>query len=178
MSSLSSIMRPSSGGGGGGMNGLVFLQSQTVAGAAAVQFTTGITNTYNNYLLLCENVNIPAASGTAILGIQLSIDGGSSYISTGYYADNFPESSLVLLTDVLNTYFFAGSTVLSNMTSGNGYVTAEYSLCILDPTTPGTSSQFDAVGYVVSSTTINAFQVVMSDASLISGTFHLYGYQQ
>ena len=178
MSSLASIFRQGSGGGGGVMSGLVFLQSQTVAGAASVQFTTGITNTYNNYLLLCENVNVPAASGTDYMGMRLSTNGGSSYIDTGYYSDNFNFSTLVWLEDVQTTYYFAGSVLLSNMTSGIGYVQLETMLSIWDTGAPEIFAAYTPLAYSVPSTIVNAVEVIMTDGSLISGTFHLYAYQQ
>lgn len=60
---------------------LVLIQSQTVSGAASVVFTTGITATYNNYAFLCSNVNTSVATA---LALQISTNGGSSYITTAY----------------------------------------------------------------------------------------------
>jgi len=69
-------------GGGGSGNGLVLIQSQTVSNVMAIQFTSGLT--YTNYYLLLTSV-VPVSSGNLVL--QVSNNGGSTYLGTGYAGD-------------------------------------------------------------------------------------------
>ena len=67
-----------------GMTGgkLVLIQSQVASGASSVTFSSGITSTYNNYVVLGSNLTVGATPN--ILGVQVSTDGGSTYKTTGY----------------------------------------------------------------------------------------------
>lgn len=61
---------------------LVLIQSQVANNSASITFTTGITSTYSNYLLLMSNFK-PATNNT-IVQLTISTNGGSTYIATGY----------------------------------------------------------------------------------------------
>jgi hypothetical protein len=61
--------------------GLVLIESQQGAGGD-IEFTTGITTTYQNFMIVFTNV---ITSGTSF---QFSLNGGSSYVNTGYFVDN------------------------------------------------------------------------------------------
>jgi hypothetical protein len=66
-----------SGGGGG----LKELSTVTISNQANVDITSGIDSTYNVYEIELSNVNL--ATNGADLTLQLSSDGGSTFISTG-----------------------------------------------------------------------------------------------
>ena len=66
----------------GALGGLVFLASATASASAAIEFTSGITSTYSNYVFMLKNVR-PATNAQDFY-FQVSSDGGSSWL-TGYY---------------------------------------------------------------------------------------------
>jgi hypothetical protein len=163
----------------------VLIQSQTASSSAAITFTTGITSTYNTYALVCSNVLAVATSNTLL--VQVSTNGGSSYISTGYLSGinsslynnatftNTNSTAGFLLMNALQTSGPGGSGIyyLQNMTSGAGYPT------IVGDAAYATASPWVKANvgglYNVSSTTVNAFQVVLTTTSILQGTFTLYG---
>ena len=58
---------------------LILIQTQTIPSGspvAEIDFTTGITSSYNNYFLTFDNIVIPAATGLANLVLQVSANGG------------------------------------------------------------------------------------------------------
>ena len=70
----------------GGSGALVLIQSQTASTSANIDFT-GITSTYNNYVI--EFTDIKLVNAGAVLSIRTSTDGGSTFSSTAndyYYA--------------------------------------------------------------------------------------------
>ncbi len=169
-----------SGGGGGGA--LALIQTQTVSGVTNIDFSTGITSTYNNYRLQFTNVTIPAASvSTTNLLIQISTDGGSTYITTNYVSANSGFAASTPWTTSATDAIGSGWVELFNLTSGSDYITfSPYPNNIqISPSGPGVSNMNGALdAYDVISTTANALRITTSDGSLISGTFSLYGYAQ
>ena len=61
---------------------ITLIETQTVTNKSAVTFT-GITSLFNNYSIICTNVTNPSFNGN-FFGMQISTDGGNSYINTGY----------------------------------------------------------------------------------------------
>lgn len=164
----------------------VKIQGQTPSGSSGITFTSGITATYNTYILSYENVTV---AGALNLVIQISTNAGVSYISTNYQSgiNNAPYNSSTLTNTNTATGFwitaFSANTVsangiiyLRNMTSGSGIVAChafneKYN-------SAGTASmEINAGAYTTAATTVNALQVVPS-ASTFSGTFTLYGMRQ
>ena len=163
-------------------NGLSLIQTQTVSSVTALAFTQGITTNYNNYLFISSNFNNPPGTGVQLL-LQISIDGGATYINTNYSPNAISAStaSFVASTLVLpsSTMFANSKCYLLNMTSAVGY-----------PTTIVSTSNFDSInGYIlvtnnlsnaysITPTVANALQIIMDDGSAFSGSFSLYGYSQ
>jgi hypothetical protein len=164
---------------------LVLIQTQTVSGVTAVNFTTGITSSYNNYFIAVTNFNSSTAVGTTWLTMSLSTDGGSTYITTGYF------NGLLGLTvapfgalDITGFYYFNAN--IMNLTSGSGYIISpsisSNSGWFYDPTGPSlTAMTNDADAYGTVSTVANAFQLQLQDNVIptsytFSGTISLYGY--
>lgn len=157
-----------SGGGGGDY---VLIQTQTATSQASLNFTTGITSTYNNYQLIIDNL-VPATTATAFC-VSLSTDGGATYITTNYNQGNTGLTALSL--NFNDSTFNYGTISLYNLTSGNGYVTVTGSGVIVDLTVPEVVNTGGNDAYLTASTVVNALQLVNSDGSTFSGTFSLYG---
>lgn len=167
------------GGGGGSSGALILIQTQTASGATSLTFTSGISSTYNNYEIFFDNVATTNTPNFVVA--QLSTDGGATYINTNYLNNNIGASvGLALFSTQSNSGdpgFTYGNTGLYNLTSGSNYVTAAaFSGAFYDTFVgnviipPATSS-----AYTVTSTTVNALQIVTDDGTAFSGTFSLYG---
>ena len=161
---------------------LVLIQTKTASGVAELDFTTGITSTYNNYMLQLSNIVWSNSSASVTLGIQISTNGGSTYISTGYQKGNASSTATnIEITEFGvggNTIFTNAKVELSNLTSGSGYVmgTPGDSLSFVPATGSTPGSGFGGVYTASSSIIVNAVRVVVSDGSNFSGTGSLYGY--
>ncbi len=166
--------------------GWVLIQSQTASASTNLSFTSGITSAYNNYVLVCSNMSV-ATFGVSIV-IQISTNGGSSYISTNYQSgtnyqvynsstrSNIQGSSSFLIESVLaNSTTFAQQMVyLRNMTSGSNYVEHNNVGCKFDSSGNATMS-LTSGAYTVASTIVNAFQINTLSINTFSGNFTLYG---
>lgn len=162
---------------GGSSGALVLIQTQTTASATEIDFTTGITSTYNNYLLI--GINTVMLAGAPQLGIQISIDGGATYITTNY------TSGFSALTTSMDFIVNGGSTTTSigynsytlfNLTSGTSLISGTGPGVSYDPANPPVSSNVVYDAYTIASTTVNALRLIASDGTAFSGTFSLYGY--
>ncbi len=169
--------------GGGGSGDLILLETQTVSGVTEVDFTTGITNTYRNFVLMFDNVPIysPTSSPFSFPTIQLSTNSGVSYITTGYNNNNSSNNIGLDLTasqSATADMVASGSYNIYNMTSGTGYVTGGASSNIkFSPTGPLAASPFVG-GYNTANIVVDAIRIVWDspDLTTIDGTFSLYGY--
>ncbi len=167
---------------GGGA--LIFLQTQTVSSVTAVNFTTGISSTYNNYLLIMKNGTL---TGGALVGgnpsvfmlAQLSTNGGSSYITSNYasfYSSAGSSGLQVLAAGAAGTGTFWGAIEFGGLTSANNYPMAAGNGAVFIGATRG---GFTGNGiYKPGSVATNALRIVMSDGSVFSGIFSLYAYAQ
>lgn len=173
---------PSSGGGGSG--DLVLLETQTVSGVTEVVFTSGITNTYRDFVLMFDNVPSysPTASPISYWSIQLSTDNGVSYINSGYLSDgsgsyssgmSMFDSASVVNSDAIA----AGAYKLFNLTSGVGYITGSNTGNKYSPLGSSITGTNRSAGYNTS-IVVNALRVALDspDLTTIDGTFSLYGY--
>jgi hypothetical protein len=170
---------------------LTLIQTKSASASSAVTFTTGITTTYNNYLLIFDSA---LASNTgAVLQIQFSTNGGSSYINSNYngsctitavgattFTSQGSASSSLFLTGPQNTsntnVFSAGTIYLNNLTSGasdaniygqgigkNGSVSW---------------SLMNVYGFLGGTNVVNALNIFYSAGTITTGNFSLYGYSK
>lgn len=159
-----------------GSGALTLLQTQVASSATELDFTTGITSTYNNYLILGSNITT-ADVGAVFIQLQVSTDGGITYDTTNY-TSGF--STLTTGMDYAvsndNTQYTFSPYYLTNVTSGSGYVLGSSNTNFFDTSgsTTSTSVLFDA--YTVINSTVNAFRLISSTGGAFSGTFSLYGY--
>ena len=176
------------GGGGGGGGNYVYLGGGTYSGVTEIDFTSLISSSYDNYCIEYYDV-VPSVNGTDI-GVQLSTDNGTTWISTGYtyyangygintnysyYIPNTSLSYLMLQRTLSNTpaYSTQGRFEMRGL-GGSTYKKVSMSR--------GVSAKSDGNAYFeeqasLSSTTaaVNALRIVQSGSATISGTFRLYG---
>lgn len=160
-----------------GPSALTLIQTQNVSPVAAVTFTSGINPSINNYLFLLTDINNPGGTASVLM-VQISIDGGVTYITTGYSSSSGGVTAGLAVTffNDLSTDFNNAQMVIQNLTSSSGYITMT-----------GIDSGWDSVGmaltggqqigaYTVPNTSANAIQLVTDDGSVFSGEFSLYSY--
>jgi len=176
--------QPASGGGGGN---LVLIQSQTVGSpVASLNFTSGITSTYNTYLFIMSYVT-PSNNGDALY-MQVTTNGGSTWISSGYTAGcNYTTSSTsTSLTNVNSTsqfiiapniynlpqYGVDGTLYCFNVTNGNDI--SINSLSTYTYSSPGYGA-YAFGGGSNTNNTINGFKFFMSTGNIRACIISLYG---
>ena len=170
----------------GGTNYLVLISSQTASASSSLTFTSGITSTYNDYFILLSSIKLSASNP---LQMQISTNGGSSYITSGYLtaqvgilstAASGTWANDVNATTYMVSMYMSASTVygfsniyLYNATSGSGLVTMAGDGCLA---LPGTSSEYVTLQgvYTTASTTVNALKFIPSSGTF-SGTITLFG---
>lgn len=174
-----------------GTPGIVLVEEHTASSSAALQFTSCISATYDDYMIKVLNV-IPATSAQRLLW-QISTNGGSSYASSAYawaeaYALTVP----------------SGGNEGSGSDSGVQVGTAEESASASDSGISGTlwlsnpgqsAGNQQLFGQLMSKdtrdgnfdmrmlggewqggpATVNAFQFIFSSGNITSGTIRCYG---
>lgn len=76
---------PAGGGGGGG--GLVLLEQHTASASSALNFTSAITSTYDEYVI--ELIDILPTTNSVEALLEVSTNGGSTYDTGANYATAF-----------------------------------------------------------------------------------------
>lgn len=166
---------------------LVLIGTTTAVNAATVDFTSGISSTYDDYILVCTKV-IPQTDNTD-LWIRASTDGGSTFLSTNEYdharnsvstgATNNPgggaaAAALILQTGLGNSTGEHLNAVLHfHNLSDTAVYKGVHGTGIFRNQTPAFFS-FAAGGMINVTTAINALRLMMSSGN-INGTFSLYG---
>ncbi|HVW99250.1 MAG TPA: hypothetical protein VHA52_02250 [Candidatus Babeliaceae bacterium] len=162
---------------------LVLIQTQSISSGSPVteiDFTTGLS--YNNYLIITDNIVNPGNDGVSFpnIGVQLSTDGGSTYINSGYYQNGGSGAIPVLIIANIGsaTSYISSNQTLINVKGNSGFISLI-----------GTSSEFDTSfsvlpnistsGGIYGTTIIaDALRIVMDDSSPFYGTVSLYGVTQ
>lgn len=149
------------------------IQTQVASAQATLDFTTGISGTYNNYLLIATDFSNPTASNTRSM-VQLSTDGGSSFISTNYKCLYGNSDGLTFSNIPTTTVVNCANVSLYNLTSGSGYVLSSSDYVEFDPSAPSIAGLTYTAAYRTASTSVNALRITMGNGSNFSGTFSLY----
>jgi hypothetical protein len=174
-------------GATGSSGSFVLIEEHTAASSAALNFTSCISATYDNYEI--DLVNILPAS-TSSVGLQMSTNGGSSYDTGSNYSwDAFAfstagtgnngsngDTQLTLLpnyTAVAN-FTVAGQYRLFGPASGANPIVAGTGFA-LTAADGRTAEGFTLAGAYLSTTAVNAFRVIASTGNLTSGTARCYG---
>ena len=164
-------------------NGLSLIQTKTASTSANLSFTTGIATPYVNFMFVINQI-VPS-TGTPTFGMQVSTNGGSSYIGSGYttgvntnpynsttLTNTNSTSNLILSPAITGSPGVSGVIFCFNVTGATGVTFAGYG-----------STQLAALNLtqIVGSSTataVNAFQFTMSSGNIASGSISLYGFLQ
>ena len=164
-----------------GVGNWVLIQTQTANNSATINFTTGITSTYTNYVFVLSNV-VPVTNNTG-LTMVVSVNGGSSYISTNYQAgdilfsynsttpaNNTTTAVMIITGGIANSDpGLSGTFWLSNITTAK------------PPVAYWNTMQWNGVrmslGASYNNTTsgVNAFRWAFGSGNISTGNFSLYG---
>lgn len=163
------------------------IQTQTASASSSITFTTGINATFNNYVLVISNM-VNSAGGT--FQVQLSTNGGSSYIATGYLsgynqfsynsttlANTNSTSSLLIGALGSASGFFNCVCYLYNLTSNTNYPSHNFNSNVT-PSVLTNNITFWGAGVYTTTALVNAIQIIPSAGNITSGTFTLYGILQ
>jgi len=155
---------------------MALIQTQTASASSSIVFSTGITSTYLNYVLFYTNI-VP--STTLTLELQLSTNGGSTYITSGYQAGNNITSynSATFANQNGTTFFYLSQSTFASFTSGFLYLnnlTANAVCSVNGQFYQDGTFQGLSFGYNSGTTASNAFKILTSTGNMTSGTFSLY----
>lgn len=159
-------------------NSLTLISTQTVSSVASLEFTSDISGSPINYLILCDNVT-SGGTGYALFA-QISTDNGATYIFTDYSSVQLgtpPGLSVLVYGKFDATLTSSSQCTLFNVGTPSGLVTS-ISQSMGWSLISGNAVFSDQCVYTIASTTVNAIQLVMNDGSDFSGTFSLYSYAQ
>lgn len=174
----------------GAASGLVLVEKHTASASAHLDFTTGITSTYDNYILRVTSL-IPATDNTD-LRMQFSTDGGTTFAASNYAwgrnatqfeagtasaAGGSGDTKIVIFPTIPNaaTGGFGGSFSLFDPLSATTYkrMTGE-SVCMYN--SAGLVHYATVHGALwLDATPVNAVRLVMSSGNIASGVARLYG---
>jgi len=166
-------------------SGWVLLSTLTASNSASINFTSLISSTYDNYVVLINSLN-PQNSSQSLL-VRFSTNNGSAWIS-GNRTYRF---NVFTLAGNLPSYF-ADPTATSMYASQNAGVDTNTGLSgqvtlfdlpsattnarIMSQTTYKATNAFAITsGSYLTAASINAVQFLMSTGNIVSGTFSLYG---
>jgi len=178
--------------------GWILISSQDVAApASSVDFTSGISSTYDNYALVITNYLSDTTLSSIDLCLQVSSDGGATYINSGYNCtDNTTESAVsgpapawgnnsvdtyyvlasALYNDGSTSVPLGGTYFLFNLTTNSG------PLAFSGSYSGTTSSSFNVLGITSAmcqfGANVNAITVFAASGDIGQGRFSLYGLQQ
>jgi hypothetical protein len=184
VSAGSSALPAWSGGASAGAS-WVLIQSQTASNSASISFTTGITNTYTNYVFVISDVT--PGSDNLFLQMQVSTNGGSTYLSTGYASGNNRALSTQNIWTNTNTttYMYISGAIGSSGPGVNATLWLSNIASSITPALWGNGMEYlgDArmtlySGYNSTTSGVNAFQWTFSSGNITLGKFSLYGIRQ
>jgi hypothetical protein len=163
--------------------GWVFLSTLTASNSTSINFTSLISSTYENYVVIINSMN--PQTGSTTLTARVSINNGSTWISTNYRYNSFDLTG--------NTPGYAGGGSVTSLSISDFAVvptTAGLSgqVLLFDLPAAGTIAKFlSQITYATrnsftinsgsyqTAASINAVQFLMSSGNITSGTFSLYG---
>jgi hypothetical protein len=164
----------------------VLLGSATASSSSSIDFTSLITNTYDNYEVWFYGV-LPATNATSLL-IRGSTNNGSSYLSTNEYfsgriqnaasastpgggADN--AASSITIADALSNAGSGGSWGSIRLQRSSG------SLMLVEWKAVWVNNASNVIqtsgGGIISANGVNAIRFLSSSGNIASGIFFLYG---
>lgn len=161
------------GSSGGAVN---LIQTQTASSVTALNFTTGISATYTNYMLIINKLSCATAATTDAF-VQLSVNGGSSYITSGYRNNASVDNGLQITNVTDGSSLCYGEMYLYNIPSALGYISSNSMMTVANIG----STSFDGsanASYESANILVNAIRIVMANGGAFSGIFSLYSISQ
>jgi hypothetical protein len=171
-------------------SGLVFISSQTVTtaypGVASVDFTSGISSTYDNYQIVFSNFRV--STGAARIRMRLYSAGAwaTSYTSLGAWG----QSGSVVGADINASQAFlgnnnggtptsdtvwSGTLTLGGVNTSTSYASTVNGVVVGAGNTSASSTITTMGGTMSVSGTVTGFQLYFSTGSVWFGTVALYG---
>ena len=176
-------------GATGSSGSFVLIEEHTASSSAALNFTSCISTTYDNYEI--DVINLLPATSSSSVGLQMSTDGGSTYDAGSNYSwissTGIPTSSLSADGSNSDTQLtlFEVYTANANYTLAGQYrlygpASGAYTLVTgigfgLTGADGRAAEILSNVGAYQSTTAVNAFRVIASTGNLTSGTVRCYG---
>lgn len=169
----------------GGTN-LSLISTQTASSAASIAWTSGISASFNNYLIVLTDV-VPSVNGVN-LGIQYSTNGGSSYVASGYasfvWCDFTGTTFHAVATTSTTTGQIAHSTNYGTSTPGASGIIELYNLPFVNShgatfvsnlihANSGVADKHASWGLMGNAAAINAIKVLPASGT-ITGILSLY----
>jgi hypothetical protein len=157
---------------------LVLIQSQTASSSSSIVFTTGISTTYKTYLFIYSSI-VLSTSGN--LNLNVSVNGGSSYLATGYLSGlNYNLYNSATASNINNTvtiYLGTGENVYSGQLWCYNIDTANppYFSGVALTDVSGVFYQQVAIATNTTTSGVNAFQFIPTSGTFTSGTITLFG---
>lgn len=156
--------------------GLSLLATVNSSAAASAVFTSGITSTYNMYMLTFDSVYMSGGGGH--FGIEVSTNGGSSYITTASYfsGTNTGASDIRLATNpsTTSTQGMTGTIYFSKPSASA--ICSFFSTGYNAGDAVGSPTLINGTGANSTTSAINAIRLRdVTGSNNITGNFHLYG---
>lgn len=160
---------------GGGA--LIYLSTVTASGVATADIETGFGSTYDNYVLLFEDL-YPATT-TKYLGMRLKI--GGTYETADYTPTVDANGAFSALTSG-GYIHLNGNATMANTASLSGRVElfdvngdTQKQFALICAGTAGANARSSAVGYANGTGALTGVRFLESAGGNINGTFRLYG---
>lgn len=176
---------------GGG--GLTWIASVTASASASVNFDNKLTSTYDNYLIVMENM-APVTNG-AYLRMQIGTGATPTYQTTGYFGQVTYTSTGAWSVKTTATTGFdlmendgtqgmaststsanSGSILFTNVNNSSNYKGVYATINYIITTTALLVTNIGNFQWQ-NATVLTSIKFIMSSGNISTGTFKLYGYQ-
>jgi len=178
---------------------IVLITAIAASGASYVDFTSGITSTYDEYLILMGDVVSNAGSGWINLNLRVSEDGGSTFKQGGsdyrfalFYCGSGSGSPYSMAGQSTGTTQILVHSDIGYNNSSYRPTSAQIRFSLPSGTTNRKIFNVDAIGFASDGNTyrmvgggayqgttnaINAIRI-LPNSSTLTGNFYLYGYKK
>ena len=173
-------------------SGITLLSTQTASSSASLVFTTGITSTYGIYVF--EGTALVPASDDVYFVMEYSIDGGSSWLVTGYVGQTYQVkgSTTINQTTPTDAVYIIPNSAGFRADSGAANDGLHFTAKLYRPSatavkyTKGDAAWFEAAGSAVvigsfsgcyrgGTGAVNAVRFKFSSGNIASGYINMYG---
>lgn len=178
------LLNPSPSGSGS----LVLIASATASSSAAIDFTSGITSSYDEYVVTFANV-LPATDNVD-LWVRTSSNAGSSFDSaagnyqhvcssvtaptTAVTSGSSSDTKCVIAYGVGNTAGYGVSGKL-HLYQPSAATQVRFTVSVSAVTAANTLRMDNSSGHRHTNADVDALRFLFSSGNIASGTFHLYG---